>query len=44
MPFRLNKLPGLQVALDMHQVNKAFNLYSSYLNDFFPALAREMGQ
>lgn len=44
IPFRLNKLPGLQVALDMHQVNKAFNLYSSYLNDFFPALAREMGQ
>ena len=37
----LFELPRLQRLPDMHQVNKAFNLSSSYRNYFYP-LAREM--
>lgn len=39
----LNKLPGLQIVLDMRQVNKTFNWHLSYLNYFFP-LTTAMGQ
>lgn len=39
----LNKLPSLQIVLDMHQVNKTFNWYLSYLNYFFSPWQEQWG-